>query len=97
MHYCRRCLNGFTSKDALSNHNEYCSKHDVQKIVMPDPGTMLKFKNYYRSMRVPFVIYADFESFIKPIDTCQPNPSGSYTDQYQKHIPSSFLLLHKMS
>jgi hypothetical protein len=41
-------------------------------------------------MRVPFVVYADFESFIKPIDTCQPNPDSSYTKQYQKHIPSSF-------
>ena len=90
MHYCRRCLNGFTSKEALTTHNEYCSQHEAQKIVMPEPGTILKFENYDRSMRVPFVIYADFESFIKPIDTCQPDSSGSYTKQYQKHIPSSF-------
>ena len=41
-------------------------------------------------MRVPFVVFADFESFIKPIDTCQPNPKGSYTNKYQKHTPSSF-------
>jgi hypothetical protein len=46
--------------------------------------------NYNRSMKVPFVVYADFESFIKPIDTCQPDPSMSYTKQYQKHTPSSF-------
>ncbi|XP_065665727.1 uncharacterized protein LOC136087148 [Hydra vulgaris] len=48
------------------------------------------FKQHYKSMRVPFVIYADFESFIKPINTCTPNPNESYTKQYQKHIPSSF-------
>ena len=83
-------LNGYTSKAALSNHSEYCSQHDVQKIIMPDSGTMLKFKNYCRSMRVSFIIYADFESFIKPVDTCHPNPRGSYTKQYQKHMPSSF-------
>ena len=41
-------------------------------------------------MRVPFVIYADFESFIKSIDTCMNDPSRSYTKQYQKHIPSSY-------
>jgi hypothetical protein len=41
-------------------------------------------------MRVPFVIYADFESFTKPIDTCQPNPAESFTNKYQKHVPSSF-------
>ena len=39
---------------------------------------------------MPFIVYADFESFIKPIDTCEPNPKNSYTKQYQKHTPSSF-------
>lgn len=41
-------------------------------------------------MRVPFIVYAEFESFIKPIDTCQPNPENSYTKQYQKPTSSSF-------
>ena len=90
MHYCRRCLTGYQRVEALTKHSEYCSQHDAQKIVLPEPGTMLSFKNYYRKMRVPFVVYADFESFIKPIDTCQPNPNTSYTNKYQKHVPSSF-------
>ena len=38
-------------------------------------------------MRVPFIVYADFEAVTKP---GQPNPEQSYTKQYQKHIPSSF-------
>ena len=37
---------------------------------MPKKGTMLKFKNYHRSEKVPFVVYADFECFIKPIQSC---------------------------
>jgi len=41
-------------------------------------------------MRVPFIVYIDFELFLKPINMCQPNPSESYTNKYQKHIPSSF-------
>ena len=41
-------------------------------------------------MRVPFVVYADFESNTNQIDTCQPNPANSYTNQYQKHTPSGF-------
>src|ERR1043165_3232286 len=52
--------------------------------------TMLSFKHYFKSMRVPFVVYADFESFIKPIDTCQPDPRTSFTNKFQKHTPSSF-------
>ncbi|XP_065640538.1 uncharacterized protein LOC136073101 [Hydra vulgaris] len=60
------------------------------RIQLPKPNTMIEFKNYNKSMRVPFVVYADFESFIKPINTCSPNPNESYTKQYQKHTPSSF-------
>ena len=57
---------------------------------MPKEGTILKFKDYLRSEKVPFIVYADFECFIKPIQTCEPNPESSYTKQYQKHEPSSF-------
>ena len=90
MHYCRRCLNGYRRIEALNKHTEYCSQNTAQKVEVPEPGTTLSFKNYNRSMRVPFIIYGDFESFIKPIDTCQPDPRVSYTHKYQKHTPSSF-------
>ena len=40
-------------------------------------------------MRVPFVVYANFECFIEKLDTRQPNNGEtSYTKQYQKHTPS---------
>src|SRR5271166_2546905 len=90
MHYCRRCQNGFREKKSLAKHNEYCSQHDAVRPKLPEPGTVLQFENYNRSMRVPFIVYADFESFIKPIDSCRPNPGESYTNKYQKHTPSSF-------
>ena len=57
---------------------------------MPPPGTYLKFKNFRCSERAPFVIYADFESLIKPMDNCDPDPNKSYTKKYQKHKPSGF-------
>ena len=41
-------------------------------------------------MRVPFNVYADFESFTPQLSTCQSNPDKSYTKRYQKHIPSGF-------
>ena len=41
-------------------------------------------------MRVPFIVYADFESFSSQLSTCQQNPEKSYTSQYKKHIPSAF-------
>ena len=51
---------------------------------MPEKGTMLRFKHYERSDRVPFIIYADTEALIKEMHNCDPNPQNSYTKKYQK-------------
>ena len=89
-YFCMRCLNPFNNQKALDKHGEYCGNHEAVKIIMPKKGTMLRFENYHRGEKVPFVIYANFESCIKSIDTCDPNPENSYTKQYQKHEPISF-------
>ena len=89
--YCLRCLNGFASAKSLAKHEAYCEKHPIARRVLPEPEkAILQFNHLNYSMRVPFIVYADFEAFTKPIHTCQPNPELSYTKQYQKHIPSSF-------
>ena len=89
-YFCLRCLNPFWCEEALSKHKEYCDEYEAVKIQLPEKGTILKFKNYHRSEKVPFIVYADFECYIKPIQSCEPNPESSYTKQYQKHEPSSF-------
>ena len=89
-YFCDRCFNAFWSNKSLIQHLEYCSKYKAVKIEMPKEGTILKFKNYDRREKVPFIVYADFECFIKPIQSCSPNDKESYTKQYQKHEPSSF-------
>ena len=61
-HFCDRCLISFWCEKSLNNHQEYCSEHEAVKIEMPDKETILKFKNYSRSIKVPFMIYADTES-----------------------------------
>ena len=80
-HYCLRCLNGFASAKSLGKHDEYCEKHPVvARRVLPVPEkAILHFNHLNYSMRVPFIVYADFEAFTKPVDTCQPNPEQSYT------------------
>ena len=41
-------------------------------------------------MKVPFVVYADFEAFTEEISTCEPNEKKSFTQKYQRHQPSGF-------
>ncbi|XP_060083028.1 uncharacterized protein LOC132562303 [Ylistrum balloti] len=89
-YYCLRCLNPFYSQESLNKHMEYCYSNEAVKIEMPEEGSTISFGHIHKSMRVPFTVYADFESFIKPVDTCEPCPGKSYTKKYQKHTPSSF-------
>ena len=89
-YYCLNCFNGFKSPDSLDKHKEYCYNNECVKISMPPPNTFLRFKNFRYSEKAPFAIYADFESFIKPMLSCDPNPNRSYTKKYQKHKPSGF-------
>ena len=87
---CLNCFNGFNTPDSLNKHKEYCYNNECVKIVMPQSGTYLRFKNFLHSEKAPFAVYADFESLIKPMDNCDPDPNKSYTKKYQKHEPISF-------
>ena len=91
LYFCLNCLNGYDDLEKLEQHKEYCSEEESIKINMPKPDTYIKFKNYLYSERAPFAIYADFESILKPLDTCKPNPNNSYTHKYNKHEPVSFV------
>ena len=91
LYFCLNCLNGYDEPEKLEQHKEYCNETESIKINMPPPETYLKFKNFLYSERAPFAVYADFESIVKPLDTCEPDPNKSYTKKYQKHKPVSFV------
>ncbi|XP_022800883.1 uncharacterized protein LOC111338630 [Stylophora pistillata] len=94
---CMRCLNFFSSQKVLDKHIELCREYKAVREKMPDEGFYFFFKNHYRKMDLPFAIYADFESTIKPLHTAQPNPKECYTEKKQKHTPVSFCYFVKCS
>ena len=87
---CKRCFSHFTKEELLDKHIKYCYNNATAVVKMPEPNTMLYFKNYHKQLPIPFVVYADFECFTKPMNTCSPNPKDSYNYNYQKHEPSGF-------
>ena len=89
-HVCLNCFNSFNILESLNKHKEYCYKNKCVKTNMPPQNTYLRFKNFLHSEKAPFAVYADFESLIKPLDNCDPDPNKSYTKKYQKHEPISF-------
>ena len=92
---CKRCFTHFTNQELLDKHIKYCSNNKTAFVKMPEPKTNLHFKNYYKQLPIPFTVYADFECFTKPMNSCSPNPNYSYNYNYQKHEPSGFCFYAK--
>ena len=85
--FCRYCLHAFITEEILKPHIKDCFKiNGKQAIKMPNKGQYVKFKNFKRKIKSPFMIYADFESILVPEDNVKQNPNQSYTSKYQKHV-----------
>ena len=89
-HLCLNCFNSFNTLESLNKHKEYCYENKSVKTNMPPQNTYLRFNKFHHSEKAPFAVYADFESLIKSMDYCNPDPNKSYTKKYQKHEPISF-------
>ena len=95
IYICKRCLTHFTKEDLLEKHISYCSKNEIVAVKMRSKNSILKFQNHFKKLPIPFAIYADFECFTIPVNSCQPNPNKSFTQGYQKHEPSGYCLYIK--
>ena len=96
--YCRFCLHGFygvatagqctrleDAKRRRDEHESECFVHGGQKTSFPSEPT-LKFDSIEKQVEAPFVVYADFESLLEPMDT----PSGKRTVKYEEHVACSY-------
>ena len=95
IYICKRCFTHFSKEELFQKHIEYCSTNETVAVKMPPRNAKLSFNNYHKQLPIPFVVYADFECFTKPMNTCSPNPEDSYNYNYQKHEPSGFCLYIK--
>ena len=58
---------------------------EKNKFISSTPG-----KN---TLKNPFIIYADFECILKPMDTCDNTPDNSFTTKQNVHTPCGFSML----
>ena len=89
---CKICLHACSSADVLEMHMESCIH--VQLSNFPK-DTSCKFTNIQKQLQAPFVVYADFESILKPlsnIDTMQDVEEEEEPSivPYEEHIACSF-------
>ena len=76
-HYCLNCLHSFRTENKLKEHRNVCENHNYCHKEMPkEDKEVLKYNHGEKSMKVPFIVYADLESLLEKISTCHNNPKS---------------------
>ena len=56
-----------------------------------EDNKILKYIPREKSLKFPFIIYADLECLLPKINTCQNNPEKPCTEKKAMHRPSGYL------
>ena len=91
--YCLNCFHSYSTKNKLKKHERVCNDHDYCYVEMPDEDNkILKYNYGEKSLKAPFIIYADLECLLEKMHSCQNNFEKSYTEK--KKLSICFLVTH---
>ncbi|XP_050434996.1 uncharacterized protein LOC126842151 [Adelges cooleyi] len=80
-------------REALLQHKKICGEYKPVLPIMPEEGTKLKFEAWQKTQKVPFAIYADFESLLVKSD----KTIGANTEVLHEHVAMSYAFIVKVS
>ena len=90
-YYCWNCFHSYRTENKFNAHKKVCQNNEYCNIEMPSPNdNLIKYSQGEKSLKLPFVIYAELECILKKIDTCQNNLDLSSTTKINQHIPSGY-------
>ena len=90
-YFCMSCIQHFTTTEKLEKHKLDClTINETQAVELPKKDSIIEFINRQKLVPVPFVIYADLEALLVPIQNCSPNSNASYTLKTHKHEACSY-------
>ena len=91
--YCLNCFRSYRTRNKLEVHKNICENHNYCNIEMPTKdNNIIKYNQGEKSIKLPFVIYADLECLLEKMSTCQNNLNKLSTTEINKHIPSGYSL-----
>ena len=91
-YFCTNCLQGFWEECSRNEHVGYCKNIESVRIEMPHRRPIVEYSDGQFQFKVPFIIYTDFESILKPISGPGNNPRIPTTRGINVHIPSGWCL-----
>ena len=63
--YCLNYFHSYSTKNRLEKYEKVCNDHDYCYVEMPNKDNkILKYNHGEKSMKVPFIIYADLECLL---------------------------------
>ena len=90
-YYCLNCFHSFRTENKLNAHKNVCENRDYCKVELPsNENNFIKYNQGEKSLKMPFVMYADLECILKNMSTCYNNPEISSTTKISQHIPSGY-------
>ena len=96
-YFCNNCLQGFTQESNRDEHQVYCEDNETVRVEMPRERSTVEFCNGQNQFKVPFIMYADFESILEPIQDPNTDPRESYTSKVTHHAPSGWCVYSKFA
>ena len=89
--YCLNYFDSYRTINKLEARKKICENHSYCNVEMPTKdNNIIKHNQGEKSVKLPFVIYADLECLLEKMSTCQNNPNESSTTEINKHIPSGY-------
>ena len=73
-YFCMNCLQGFWEESSGNEHIGYCKDNELVRIEMPHKRPIVEYSDGQFQFKVQFIMYADFESILEPIQGLGNNP-----------------------
>ena len=96
-YFCTYCLQGFTQESSRDEHQVYCEDNEMVRVEMPNKGSTVEFYDGQNQFKVPFMMYADFELILMPIQGPNPDPNKPHTTKVNQHISSGWCVYSKFA
>ena len=96
-HFCINCLQGFAEQKSRDEHLVYCRNNEAVRIEMPNRKPIVKYSDGQYQFKVPFMMYADSELILEPIQGASNNPNVFSARGVNVHTPSGWCVYSHFS
>ena len=86
-YFCMNCLQGSNEESSRDKHLDYCINNESVKVEMPHKKPIVQYLDGQLQFKVLFIMYADFESILKPIQGPENNLRISSTRGINNNVP----------